>query len=72
MMPVSSFGYVNRLKFLLLPFDDKRYSLRSPNPKRPFWFVSNKLYFILYQFCFGKAIEKRILGVTQPLRANAF
>jgi len=31
-MPVSSFGYVNRLKFLPLPFDAKRYG--PPNPYR--------------------------------------
>jgi len=31
-IPVSSFGYVNRLRYLPLPFDDKRY--RPPNPNR--------------------------------------
>jgi len=31
-MPVSSFGYVNRLKLLTLPFDAKRYG--PPNPNR--------------------------------------
>jgi len=30
-MPVSSFGYVNRLKLLPLPFDTKRYGLPNPN-----------------------------------------
>ena len=31
-MPVSPFGYVNRLKFLPSPFDAQRY--RPPNPYR--------------------------------------
>jgi len=31
-MPVSFIGYMNRLKFLPLPFDAKRY--RPPNPYR--------------------------------------
>jgi hypothetical protein len=31
-MPVSVIGYVNRLKFLPLPFDAKRYG--PPNPYR--------------------------------------
>src|SRR4030066_1930291 len=31
-MPVSSFGYVNRLKLFTLPFDAKRYG--PPNPNR--------------------------------------
>jgi hypothetical protein len=30
-MPVSSFGYVNRLKLLPLPFDAKRYGPLNPN-----------------------------------------
>ena len=31
-MPVSSRGYVYRLKFLPLPFDAKRYGPPNPNP----------------------------------------
>jgi len=31
-MPVSSIGYVNRINFLPLPFDAKRYG--PPNPYR--------------------------------------
>jgi len=30
-MPVSSFGYVNRLKTVPFPLNAKRYGLRNPN-----------------------------------------